>query len=49
MKETIATLKEVVAFLLLMFVLGICVIGYVIFTLLYWLYAKVTGQEHLIK
>ena len=49
MKETITILKEAVAFMLLMFVLGLIVIGYVIFTLLYWLYAKVTGQEHLIK
>jgi hypothetical protein len=49
MKQLLNEALEFFSFLLLMMVLGIGTIIYSIFVLLYWIFAKVTGQEHLIK
>jgi hypothetical protein len=49
MKELLNDVLEFFSFLLLMMVLGFGTIVYSIIVLLYWIFAKITGQEHLIK
>jgi hypothetical protein len=49
MKQLLNDVLEFFSFLLLMMVLGVGSIVYSVFVLLYWIFAKVTGQEHLIK
>jgi hypothetical protein len=49
MKQLLNDVLEFLSFLLLMMVLGVGSIVYSVFVLLYWIFAKITGQEHLIK
>jgi hypothetical protein len=49
MKQLLNDVLEFFSFLLLMMVLGFGSIVYSVFVLLYWIFAKITGQEHLIK
>jgi hypothetical protein len=49
MKQLLNDVLEFFSFLLLMMVLGFGTIVYSVFVLLHWIFAKITGQEHLIK
>jgi len=49
MKKTLDEALEFFSFLVLMAILGFGAIMYSMFVLFYWIYAKVTRQEHLIK
>lgn len=49
MKKILNEALEFFSFILLMAILGLSVIIYAVFFMFYWMYAKLTGQEHLIK
>jgi hypothetical protein len=49
MKESLNEVLEFFSFLVLMAIIGMGTIIYVIFVFLYWMYAVLTGKEHLIK
>lgn len=49
MKQLLNEALEFFSFILLMAVLGFAAVTYAVFVGLYYLYAKLTGKEHLIK
>jgi hypothetical protein len=49
MKQLLNDALEFFSFLLLMAIIGFGAILYSLFVAVYYLYAKLTGQEHLIK
>jgi hypothetical protein len=49
MKKVLNDGIEFILFLFLMLVIGISAIAYAIFVALYWVYAKITRQDHLIQ
>lgn len=49
MKKMLSEAVEFLSFLMVMTIFGLASMVYAVYITGYWMYAKVTGQEHLIK